>query len=168
MSDAFSEDLHALVKPEQLAHMRQGWRLQQIGWALIAILVLAGAAGVFGRGPLSWTTRSAGAAAVEYERFIRRDAPFTLRFSVPIPAGSTRAELNLARRYLDRVRILSIFPTPVRTTSGAETTTFAFGIEPAAKALTVTIHAEANEIGSLNGELAAGDARIPFHQLVWP
>ena len=168
MSEASSEDLHTLVKPEQLARMRRAWRLQHIGWALIAALVLVGAAGLFGNGPLSWATRSADGAAIAYERFIRRDTAFTLRISIPVPAGSTWAELSLPRRYLDSVRIASISPMPLKTVSGAETTTFVFSVESPATAMAVTIHGEATQVGILQGELASGDARIPFHQLVWP
>lgn len=168
MSEASSEDLHALVKPEQLARMRRAWRLQHIGWALIAVLVLVGAAGLFGNGPLSWATRSADSAAIEYERFIRRDSALTLKISIPVPAGSAGAELSLPRRYLDSVRIASISPMPLKTVSGAETTTFVFSVDSPATALAVIIHGEATQIGMLDGELASGNARIPFHQFVWP
>jgi len=168
MSDASSEDLHALVKPEQLARMRREWRLQHIGWALIAVLVLAGAAGLFGSGPLSWSTRSAGGTAISYERFIRRDAPFTLNISVPVPTGSTQAEFSLSGSYFENVRIESISPIPLQTVSASDVTRFVYSVEDPATPLTVTVHGEATEVGVLNGELAAGDARIPFQQLVWP
>lgn len=38
---------------EDLDFQRRMWRLQQIGWALLVLVVVAALLGLFGKGPLS-------------------------------------------------------------------------------------------------------------------
>lgn len=168
MNKAETEHLDAQTGTRQLARMRSKWRLQQLGWVAIALLVLAGAAGLFGSGPLSSTTRAADGLTLEYDRFIRRGTPFTLKATIPASPGSTRAELAIPREYLGSLRISSILPRPVQVESGSERTKFLFAVDSASTSLVVDIHAEPREVGFLDGELAAGNTRLQFTQLVWP
>ncbi len=168
MDMAKKEDLHALTPARQMVRMRWKWRLQHLGWAVIALLVLAGVAGLFGSGPLSSTTRAADGLTVEFDRFIRRGTPFTLKASIPVPPGTTRAELSLPRNYLGSLRVSSILPVPIQVVSGSDRTKFLFAVDPDSDLLVVDIHAEPTEAGVLDAELIAGDARVPFTQLVWP
>jgi hypothetical protein len=167
MSEAKSEDLHALATPEQLARMRRRWRLQHLGWALVAALVLAGAAGVFGSGPLSATTRSVDGLSLEFDRFIRRGAPFTLTAVLTVPPGASEARLSLSRRYFDKIRIEAMLPSPIQVVSAPEVVTFVFAVADNASALTLDIHCEAREAGLLNAEVATGDSRLRFTQFAW-
>ena len=89
MDKAVSEDLHALATPEKLEHIRRNWRVKRVGWVVLAILVLAGAAGLFGDGPLSSTIRSANGLTLEFDRFVRRERPFTLKLNLVPPPGWT-------------------------------------------------------------------------------
>jgi len=168
MDKARTEDLHALTAASQMARMRWKWRLQHLGWAVIGLLVLAGAVGLFGSGPLSSTTRAANELTLEYDRFIRRGTPFTLKATIPVPPGSTRAELSLPRDYLGSLRVLSIVPEPIQVVSGAELTKFLFAADPASDLLVVDLHAEPIKAGMLDAELIAGGARLQFTQFVWP
>lgn len=168
MSDADSEDLQALARPEQFARMHWKWRLQHLGWAGISLIVLAGAAGLFGSGPLNSTTHSAQGLTVELDRFVRRQAPFTLKIDIPVPAGSTQAELSLPRSYLDAIEISSVVPRPFQVVTEAHAVRFHFAVDPTASSLPVFIHAEAIEVGVLDGELVAGGQRLPLTQFAWP
>lgn len=168
MSNADSEDLHALATPEQSARLRRAWRLQHLGWAIIAAIVLAGAIGLFGSGPFSSTTRSAQGLSLEFDRFVRYQSPFTLRIDIPVPAGSSQAELSLPRSYFDAIQIESMLPTPVQVLTEADAVSFLFAVVPSATSLSVSIHAEPTGVGLLRGELVAGGRSLPFTQLAWP
>jgi len=167
MSEADTEDLRALASPEQLARMRRKWRLQHFGWALIAAIVLAGAAGVFGSGPLSTTARSGDGLSLEFDRFIRRGAPFTLKASLTVPPGASEVRLSLSRDYLDGVRVSSLMPAPVQVVTAPRAVTFVFAVDDHASALALDIHCEVSEAGLLRGELSAGASRLQFTQLAW-
>lgn len=168
MDKAETADLHAQTDARQVARMRWKWRLQHLGWAVIALLVLAGVAGLFGSGPLSSTTRAADGLTLEFDRFIRRGTPFKIKVSISIPPGSTRAELSLPRDYLGSLRVSSILPVPIQVVSGLERTKFLFAVDPASDLMVVDIHAEPTEAGVLKAELIGDGARLEFTQLIWP
>ena len=167
MSEAKSEDLHALATPEQLARLRRRWRLQHLGWALVTALVIAGAAGVFGSGPLSATTRSVDGLSLEFDRFVRRGAPFSLRAILTVPPGASEARVSLSRRYFDGIRIESMLPSPIQVVSGPEAVTFVFAVADRASALTLDIHCEALKAGLLKGDVGAGASHLRFTQFAW-
>lgn len=56
------------------------WRLQQLGWAVMALIVVLALLGVFSTGPLSWssTTAADGTVEVQYQRFVRNGGDNTL------------------------------------------------------------------------------------------
>ena len=167
MDKAVSEDLHALATPEKLEHIRRNWRVKRVGWVVLAILVLAGAAGLFGDGPLSSTIRSANGLTLEFDRFVRRERPFTLKLHLVPQPGSSEARLTLSRRYFDDVRLSSVMPEPVAVLANSDWTTFVFAVDDAS-ALAVNIHVEADRSGLAEGEIAAGNARLRFTQIIWP
>lgn len=41
---------------EDLDHQRRCWKLERASWAVMALVLLAAMAGLFGSGPLSWAT----------------------------------------------------------------------------------------------------------------
>lgn len=56
------------------------WRFQQLGWAVMALIVVLALLGVFSTGPLSWssTTAADGTVEVQYQRFVRNGGDNTL------------------------------------------------------------------------------------------
>lgn len=168
MGAANSEDLHSLASAGKLQRMHQTRYLQLAGWAIIAAVVLSGAAGLFGDGPLSPTTRSAAGLTVEFDRFVRRGTPFILRAVLRIQAHGSEARLSVSKHFLEGVRISSVTPQPVQAVTGPEAVTFVFAVEHTASALPVTIHYEPLGAGVLDGTFAAGDSRVEVSQFVWP
>jgi hypothetical protein len=62
---------------EDLEWERGEWKFERIGWAVMALIILAALIGLFGRGPLSSQTAGDenGEFWVEYERFVRYNSP---------------------------------------------------------------------------------------------
>jgi hypothetical protein len=82
---------------------RGEWRLQRAGHvALCAVTLFAAAGGFGGGGPLAQVTRSSadGRLQVEYERFVRRDAPSRTTVLVSQPAEGDLV-LELAGDFTD-------------------------------------------------------------------
>jgi hypothetical protein len=77
---------------QDLRFQRRMWAVQRIGWAVMALVVLAGLLGLFGPGPLSSATagKEEGPLLVEgYERFVRFRIPTTLQVRLD-PLGRGR------------------------------------------------------------------------------
>lgn len=98
---------------QDLEFQRRMWRAERIGWAVMAILLLCAALGMFGHGALSRTMALKGdLLTVEYQRFGRYQAPMEMR--VYLSAGSSQdLFFQLDRVFLMNVQITSIFPKPV-------------------------------------------------------
>ena len=65
---------------EDLAFQERQWKVERIGWALMALIALAGLAGLFGGGPLSAATVGGDNLPLEvmYGRFVRHRTPTEL------------------------------------------------------------------------------------------
>ncbi len=100
---------------QDLEFQQRMWRAERIGWAVMAILLLCAALGMFGHGALSRTMALKGdLLTVEYQRFGRYQAPMEMR--VYLSAGSSQDHplfFQLDRVFLMNVQITSIFPKPV-------------------------------------------------------
>jgi hypothetical protein len=144
---------------------RIGWTVQRIGWVALAAFLGAALLGVFGHGPVSRTTARDGDLAVEYQRFARREAPSEVRIEVPAdPDG--RARISLDEHFTDAMRIATIVPEPIASTTG-ERVGFEFLVAPGELAH-VIVRFEPERVGSTSTELRGGDRSVRIAQLVWP
>ena len=110
-----------LDDPGHLAHQRHEWIVERIGWALMALAVVAALLGYLGQGPL--TSRSTaspdGSLAVEYYAVERYQAPAELRFQVRAPQsdsntpGPETVELLIGRSFTDETTPDEIAPKPL-------------------------------------------------------
>jgi hypothetical protein len=157
---------------EDLEFQRRSWIVQRIAWSVMAALVLAAAAGLFGSGPLSHARASSadGSLRIDYARFARYQGPARLKIQTGgglARDGAVRISLN--REYLDGITIKQVTPFPDRIDAVAGGVVFVIrGAEPEA-AVTVHIDYEPARVGRLRGYLAAGDAPgLRFGQFVYP
>jgi hypothetical protein len=100
---------------EDVDFQRREWRVERVGWALVLAVVAAALLGVFGHGPVSWTTSTSddGRLAVSYERFGRRGGSQTI---VVVAAASAARDgswvLEFDRRYVASIGVTDIVPEP--------------------------------------------------------
>jgi hypothetical protein len=73
----------------ELAFHQREWRLQRIGWGLLALFLLLALGGLFGDGPLSHSRDASAAGSVEYERFVRDGLATELIVTPASAAGSS-------------------------------------------------------------------------------
>src|SRR5688572_30405360 len=101
---------------EDMEFEKKNWRVERISWVLLGLFILAGLAGLFGTGPLSY--RTAGNRAddlwIEYPRISRNDSPEELRVHLGSGAGAgSQVRLALDRRYVESFQIEDIEPEPL-------------------------------------------------------
>jgi hypothetical protein len=94
-----------------LAFHRREWRIQRIGWVLVAVFLALAVGGLFGHGPLSRAYVDYGTGRLEYEQFVRYGLSTDL---VITDAGSAQGVIRVAISgdYLEAFRVERITPEP--------------------------------------------------------
>jgi hypothetical protein len=108
-----SRKARTLEIDEDLAFQQREWFVQRIGTGMLFLFVGAAMLGLTGMGgPLSHADVSDadGALRVEYERFVRRNAPATIK--VRLRGGPGDLRFWVSSSYLEHVRIDTIVPPP--------------------------------------------------------
>ena len=96
---------------ESTGFMRRNWQVQRVGWVLMALVVLLGLAGLFGRGPLTRRDASAPGLTLQYQRVLRLEATESLEFTLEARReGETGLELDSG--FVNRTEIERIIPEP--------------------------------------------------------
>jgi hypothetical protein len=143
------------------------WRLRRAGRLAMVLLILVGMAGLLGPGLLSRTEVSdARGLRVEHARFARAEAPESLRVRIPAQADGHR--LAVSRAFLDRVRIESVVPEPIRTEALGDQMVYVFVGPPGAEAV-ATFHFTPHAIGFARAALGApGLVTLSIWMIVYP
>jgi hypothetical protein len=149
---------------------------QRVGWGLMLLLVLAGLAGLFGRGPLAHGR--AGAAGdpirLEYERVTRHQSPSQLRvFVAPAALAGDTARVWVDRRYLAGVDVELIDPEPVESTVEPDRVVYAFLARADRGEAEISFRIRADKYWARPGAVgiaggAASRQRLTFNQIVLP
>jgi hypothetical protein len=106
-----------------MAFQHRDWIAERIAWAFMAMLVAAAMLGVFSVGPLSAarTADAAGTLEAEYSRFMRLNAPATLKLHVrPGTELQNGFALQLDESFVDDFSIVSVLPSPVRSVAAGK------------------------------------------------
>jgi hypothetical protein len=147
---------------------RREWRAERVGWALMVLFVVAALAGVFGPGPLSWTTTSNRDVALEYQRFTHLEADDVITVKIVGSAvTSDSIDVEIAHEWFSAVDVAGISPDPadqVATDYGIRMTV---ATEPSAD-VTIDIAFRAREVGPLHAGVRFEGQVVPFRQLVYP
>jgi hypothetical protein len=156
---------------EVMRHHHAAWRVERVGWALMAAMLAAALAGLFGDGPLSRAhAGSAQSLRVEYDRLVRSSAPTEYRFFVH-PAMATQGELHLRfdRSLVEHMELDSIIPEPERQVAGSGHTDFVFRMEPGAGPLRIDLRYRPATFGRQRGEVSVvGRDALRIEQFAFP
>lgn len=156
---------------QDLEHQRRAWRWRRVGWAAIALVLLAALAGLFGPpGPLSRATAGEPGSAlwVEHPRFVRMSHPAQMR--VHLRTADPAPRLWLDERLLESLDVDHMTPQPESATAAPGRVVFEFATQPAAGgAATVVLAIEATGPGLVDGRLGlVGGPELRLRQLVYP
>ena len=151
---------------------RRMWRVQRIGWGLMAAFVLAALAGSFGSGPASSRTETAsdGSLSIEYEKFSTRKKPQRLRLKVqPAANGGGNLRIRIAAEYLRDIEIEKIVPTPSEVISDQGALAYLFPVAKARQEAVITLYRRPDHTGAISGWIGLEGAEpVRIRQFVYP
>jgi hypothetical protein len=160
------------VEGQEERTLRREWRVQRIGWIVMALLVAAGLAGAFGRGPLAkGEARSpSGLLEVDYQRLTRHESPSEL--DVAVDAGrlpSRELRLWIARDYLSAVSLDRVIPEPDHAEAGRDRVTMVFPIAAGEQVARVQLQMEVRDLWTRRIRLGVeGGDSVALTQFVFP
>ncbi|MPZ98566.1 MAG: hypothetical protein GEU80_04355 [Dehalococcoidia bacterium] len=150
---------------------RREWLVQRVGWAVMLLIVLGAALGLFGVGPLSEAGAGTdGRLAVDYERFVRFQSETELHVRLSGDALSEgRATLWLTAGYLDGMRVSQVIPEPESVEVSGDRLTYTFAAAPEATEVGVRFVLLPTRIGGRTGEIGTGHGPgFSLNQFVYP
>lgn len=153
---------------QDLEFQKRSWKAQRVGWAVIALLILGGLLGVFGRGFAARAVAGYPDSPVsfEYERF----TPSQSTTSLLLRLGAGVDRVSISKAYLERVQIEAITPQPEAVEARGTHYTYIFRrTANANEPITVVIHVRPQGFGLLSGEVGVeGVITHGFWQLIYP
>jgi hypothetical protein len=160
----------ASESPEALSS-RRPWRVRHIGAAVAFAVLVLGALGLFGDGPLSNASDASAALRVQYERFIRRNRPMELRIDAR-PAAGDEARIAVSSDYLHALRIDSILPYPEHLEETGQDVILVFRPARGSESVRITFDATPLHVGMLHAHVRvigeAQDPGIRIDQVTYP
>lgn len=167
------DDNASIEIAEDMGFQAASWRVQRIGWILMLLIIAAALSGLFGGGVLSSVQAgdASGGLLLDYERFVRRSAPQSLRLT--LGPASRQSDSTVAawidRDWLERQHITSISPEPMSSVLDAGTITYTFLSRNLAEPLVVRVHLEALKFGKTTSRagIPAGPS-VSFMQIAYP
>jgi hypothetical protein len=105
---------------ERPSFQRREWRVDRVGWVVMALVLVAGLLGVWGGGSLGnvTATGSDGRVSVDYDRFVRNLGQSSL--IVTFPPGSAEQgviSMRIDQQYLAANEVESTTPQPDSVTA---------------------------------------------------
>jgi hypothetical protein len=155
------DDLDAQLK----FHERE-WRIQRIGWALLAVFLVFALGGLFGNGPLSRTRVDGPEGRVEYERFVRYGLSTDL---IVTPTGTRQGgnRIEIDANYLEAFRIERITPEPASVHLNGPRIVYEFA--SSAPGASISFHIRPQRLWRHTSVVTIdGEMRVAISQLTYP
>ena len=167
-----SKRVGSLEIGQDLDFQRKEWRVQRIGWGVMALIALAALVGLTGNGVLARATAGdpADPLRLEYARFDRMESPSTLEVQIAGDAvDGEQIELWVDRDYIQGVLIEKIVPEPQEVRVAADGLHYVFAVDEPGQPVTVSFDLRHTEFGAKSGQIALADGpALDFGQLVYP
>lgn len=157
---------------EDVGFERRSWKAQRAFWVVAVALLTAVGLGLFGNGPVSWTTASSNDGVLEasYERFGRRGG--SQEFTVEVEASAARGgtwEVEIDRGLLAAWEVTAISPEPESTSVLADAIRFTFSQAAPQADLEVIFAVSPRQVWLQGGGIRAGDdAQVSISQFFYP
>ncbi len=157
---------------QDLEFQQREWRAERAGWsALVFVIVLAGA-GVFGHGPVSWSTTSApdGTLSLDYEEFGRRGGTQDLVIRVAASeAQSGKWAVDVDGKYAAGLVVQAVNPEPDSVESTDQSVRYTFSQQRSSASLEATFSMRPATLWSTTGRVSVpGGSSVVFRQFFFP
>lgn len=147
------------------------WRIQRIGWIVMALIICAGLAGLFGHHPFTKKTKETAnkELSVEYTPYTRYESQDDLRVRFTSdPSHLTQIiRLWFDEAYLDSLNVVAVSPLPLRGESRKGQRAFVFQSD--GRPFTATFSVQLHKFGVVQGSIATDTGEVlPITHFVWP
>lgn len=157
---------------QDLTFHRRFWTFQRIGWAVMALTIVAALLGLFGSGPLSNASSQSGdgALTVNYHRFGRFQSPSMIEVLLsPDAVQGNEAQIWIDSSYLNQVQVEDIMPEPDSMEAGSDRYVFTFAISSETAPAAITFHIRSEEPGPQSAQIGIVDgSSTHLRQLIFP
>jgi hypothetical protein len=152
---------------EDMRHQRREWSAERVGWALMALLLVASLTGLLGTGPLSERTSDGGAGLrVDYERFARYQAP--AKIVVHFPSQGEEVRIGMSRDFYE-VMETEVEPEPNSVQLTPQEVIFHFGAQPRGGSSAVTFRVKPDERWEREATISLNGSRhVTFRMFIFP
>jgi hypothetical protein len=158
------KDALAVDRPE--VFLKRERAAQRAGIVVLALFVVAGAAGLFGDGPLSDARVDNGAVTVSFERFSRQAFRTELEIAADAPPGAAPVEIRLRREFLSAIDVLEV--RPVNALKRLEETAVIFEVPSSGGRAFLQLQYEPKRPGVLRTDVHVGThAAVHVRQIVF-
>lgn len=150
--------------------LRREWRFERIGWCVLALVIVAGCAGLLGGGQLAGASvvSADGRVTMDYERIVRHGAPtdIVLRLAPPA-AGDTAVTVAIDQEYLAAGGVGRILPAPLEMHGADGRLVYRFRGAPG-RATVIDFALVPGTLGVRRASLTTDHGTLPLRQLVLP
>ncbi|MDR7035987.1 hypothetical protein J2X36_000723 [Methylobacterium sp. BE186] len=144
-------------------------RAQSVLQSLIALVVVAGLAGLFGQGWLSRMTRTfpTQPLTVTYERLLRANAPAEMKVSATQPLPGDMLRVEIGADLLDHVSINATQPRAASVDATPDGVTYTFRLGPERQG-SVLFKLAPSRVGRVDGSISAQGERLSLPLFIYP
>jgi hypothetical protein len=157
-SKSRQNDALAVDRPE--VFLKRERAAQNVGVVFLTLFVIAGAAGLFGDGPLSQAVVTSGAVTVTFDRFARQTLRTALEIAADAPASGAPIEIRVSREFLGAIDVLET--RPVGALKRLDADTAVFEVPPSDGRAFLQLHYEPKRAGVLRTDVSVS-AQPPVH-----
>jgi hypothetical protein len=153
---------HSLELDEDIKMHLIGWKIQQIGWGLMALFFMLGAIGLFGSGFISNRSIRSNNIIVEYEHFGRYEANTKIVVLFP---SDTLSIISIPQLYLNQIKLHQVLPEPkeIKMEKGNYIMSFA-GLREGR----ITLYLLPQTTGSVQSTIYINDHPYSINQFIYP
>ena len=150
----------------ELVFHRTEWRVQRIGWVLVALFLAFAVAGLFGNGPLSRVHIQNAAGRIDYERFTRYGLSTDLVVT-PVSGAQGVSRVAISANYLEGFRIERTTPQPAAVRMTGPDIVYEFA--SAAPGASISFHIRPQQLWRHSAAVTIdGGAPLHISQLTYP
>jgi hypothetical protein len=143
------------------------WKVQRVAWVLMALFVLAALLGFTGDGSLNnlnTKTAKAEGLELEYERFMRRDAPAEIKLKIPV--RQDELSLQFGKDFYEKLQVEQVIPDPTEVYTHEQGITYRFAATQAPNS--VTFYFKPKGIGRMHLQVSTESGRLSVSQFIHP
>ena len=146
------------------------WRVERVGWVLIALIMCAGLLGLFGHHPFTRAVAhtSDGQLLLEYDQYARYESNGDFRVTLtPDLNGRGVIRIWFDDAYLDSLNVLAVSPMPIRGETREGKRAFVFQMDGDRFTAIFSVHFK--QIGLVHGRVNADEGQtVVLSHFVWP